>query len=116
MNPRLLMLLLVSLLITTGALADGLRDPMRPAGSSPPAAPRMLSVQTLRLEGVIGGDRRVAIINGQLVGAGDSIAGVRIVEVMANGVRFERAGKITTLTLPVPPVDAGVRVARSEEK
>jgi hypothetical protein len=116
MNPRFLMLPLVSLLITTGARADGLRDPMRPAGSSPPAAPRMLTVQTLRLEGVIAGDRRVAIINGQLVGAGDSIAGVRIVEVMANGVRFERAGKITTLTLPVPSADAGVRVARSEEK
>lgn len=116
MNRRLHMLPLIALLFVQGARADGLRDPMRPAGSAPPAAPRMLTVKTLRLEGVIGGDRRVAIINGQLVGAGDSVAGVRIVEVLVNGVRFERAGKITTLTLPVPSADAGVRVARSEEK
>ncbi len=105
------------LLLANGAPADGLRDPMRPAGatSAPPAAPRMLSVQTLKLEGVIAGETRVAIINGRAVRAGDTVAGVRIIEVLANGVRFDRAGKISTLTLPATHANAAVRVVRSKE-
>ena len=39
--------------LASAAHADGLRDPMQPAGT-PPAAPRALSIETLRLEGVIG--------------------------------------------------------------
>jgi hypothetical protein len=60
--------------------------------------------------------KRVAIINGRLVRAGDSIAGARIVEVFATGVRYERAGKIQTLTLASAPANTNVRVARSDKK
>lgn len=111
-------LILISLFTggwAASAAADGLRDPMRPMGTAP-AAPRALSVQALRLEGVIRGERRIAIVNGRLVRAGDSIAGVRILEVLDNGVRFERAGRISTLTLPAAPPTTAVRVARSQDK
>jgi hypothetical protein len=62
---------------------------------------------------VIAGEKRVAIVNGRLVRAGDTVAGARILEVLAHGVRYERAGKIQTLTLAVTPANTSVRVARS---
>jgi MSHA biogenesis protein MshK len=115
MFRRLILISLCTGWLAIPAVADGLRDPMRPVGAAP-AAPRALSVQALKLEGVIGGEPRVAIINGKLVRAGDSIAGVRIVEVLENGVRFERGGRISTLTLPAPSPTTAVRVARSQDK
>jgi MSHA biogenesis protein MshK len=114
MIRRLSLLPLCALLLASAAHADGIRDPMRPAGVAP-GAPRALNVQTLRLEGVIGTVNRVAIINGRLVRAGESVGGVKILEVFANGVRFERAGKITTLTLPVTASSA-VHAARKPEE
>jgi hypothetical protein len=98
-----------------GLQAGELRDPMRPSGAPTAAsAPRAHApAATLKLEGVIGGERRVAIINGRLVRAGDVVAGARILEVFAAGVRYERAGKVSTLTLPVARAHAAVRVARS---
>jgi MSHA biogenesis protein MshK len=115
MFRRLILLSLCTLGLAATAAADGMRDPMRPVGAAP-AAPRALTVQALRLEGVIGGEKRVAIINGKLVRAGDSIAGARIIEVLHDGVRFERAGKVSTLTLPGAPPSTAVRVARSQDK
>jgi MSHA biogenesis protein MshK len=115
MFRRLILMSLCSAGLATSAAADGLRDPMRPVGAAP-AAPRAFSVQALKLEGVIGGEKRVAIINGKLVKAGDSISGARILEVLANGVRFERAGKISTLTLSAPPPGTAVRIARSQDQ
>jgi hypothetical protein len=105
--------ILFSTLIAAAASAGELRDPMRPAGA--PTAARPAPAFSLKLEGVIAGSRRVAIINGRLVRAGDSIAGARIVEVFATGVRYERAGRIQTLTLPVAAAHASVRVARSSK-
>jgi hypothetical protein len=98
--------------------AGELRDPMRPAfvpapARAPDAAPRPSTGNAIKLEGVIGGEKRVAIVNGRLVRAGDSVAGARILEVLANGVRYERAGKIQILTLAAAPANLNVRVARS---
>jgi hypothetical protein len=94
--------------------AAELRDPMRPSGSPAAApAPRAQAPSTLRLEGVIAGGKFVAIVNGRLVRAGDVIAGARILEVFASGVRYERAGKVSILTLPAARAHAAVRVARS---
>jgi hypothetical protein len=115
MNRPYRTLIFLAVLFAHGARAEGLRDPMRPAGSAPPAAPRMLALQSLRLEGVIDGQKRFAIINGRLVSAGDEVAGVRILEVLSQGVRFERAGKVTTLMLPARSANVAVQVARSKE-
>jgi len=93
------------------------RDPMRPAGApTAAAAARPAASTSLKLEGVIAGEKRVAIVNGRLVRAGDTVAGARIVEVLAHGVRYERAGKVQTLTLVVTPANTNVRVARSDKK
>jgi hypothetical protein len=95
------------------ALAGEMRDPMRPAGAVTSARPAPVS--SLKLEGLISGSKRVAIINGRLVQAGDSIVGARIIEVFATGVRYERAGRIQTVTLPVVQTNVSVRVARSSK-
>ena len=109
-----LIILCAALMLTGMARAGELRDPMRPAGAPAAAAPRPAPVYSLKLEGVIVGAQRVAIINGRLVRAGDTIAGAKILEVFAQGVRYERAGKVQMLTLPVTRADAGVRVVRSK--
>jgi hypothetical protein len=101
-----------------GGVSQGgeLRDPMRPSGAptaARSAAPRAIAPATLKLEGVIGSQQRVAIINGRLVRVGDVVAGARIVEIFAAGVRYERAGKVSTVTLPAARAHAAVRVARS---
>lgn len=113
-------LLTAALLIAGTAQAEGFRDPMRPPNSAPAAAPAptsKLAVGTaLKLEGVIAGEKRVAILNGRLARAGYVIAGAKILEVLANGVRYERYGKITTLTLATAPANTSVRVARSDKE
>jgi MSHA biogenesis protein MshK len=104
----------LALLLAATAQAQTVRDPMRPAGSAPvSAAPR--GPATLKLEGVISGSVRVAIVNGRLVRAGDEIAGARILEVLHDGVRYSRAGRIQSLSLPGARALTSVRVASSPE-
>ena len=100
-------------LLTCAAQAQTARDPMRPPGTAVAARPRGPS--SLKLEGVISGSVRVAIVNGQLVREGDEIAGARILEVLHDGVRFSRAGQIQLLSLPGARALSSVRVARSPE-
>jgi MSHA biogenesis protein MshK len=120
MNARFKILATCALVLAAAAgrvFAGELRDPMRPAGASAAPAPaRPAPVHTLKLEGVIAGAKRVAIVNGRLVRAGDTVAGARILEVSAHGLRYERAGKIHTLTLAIAPANTNVRVARSDKK
>jgi MSHA biogenesis protein MshK len=122
MSPRFRLIALCALIVAAAAgrvFAGELRDPMRPAGApaaAAAAAARPAPVSSLKLEGVIAGEQRVAIVNGRLVRAGDLVAGARILEVLAHGVRYERAGKVQTLTLAVTPANTNVRVARSDKK
>jgi MSHA biogenesis protein MshK len=114
MKNGLRLLAITAALLAGPARAGEVRDPMRPAGT--PTAARPAPVHSLKLEGVIAGEKRVAIVNGRLVRAGDVIAGARILEVFATGVRYERAGKVSTLTLSVAQSNTNVRVARSDKK
>ena len=114
MRRRLRMFCLVPLMLAATAHAQAFRDPMRPPGSAP-ASPRPSAPATLKLEGVISGAVRVAIVNGRLVRAGDVVAGAQIVEVLSDGVRYSRAGRVQTLMLPGVHALTGVRVARSPE-
>jgi hypothetical protein len=110
----------LSLWLAVVANASELRDPMRPGGTPTAARTAMparpVAVHALKLEGVIAGQSRVAIVNGRLVRAGDMVAGARILEVLATAVRYERAGKIQTLSLATAPAHSNVRVARSDKK
>jgi hypothetical protein len=104
----------LALLLADTVHAQTIRDPMRPAGSTPVSAgPR--GPATLKLEGVISGSVRVAIINGRLVRAGDEIAGAKILEVLHDGVRYSRAGRVQSLLLPGARALTSVRVASSPE-
>lgn len=104
----------LALLLAVSAHAQTVRDPMRPPGSAPVSAvPR--GPATLKLEGVISGSVRVAIVNGRLVRAGDEIAGAKILEVLHDGVRYSRAGRIQSLSLPGARALTSVRVASSPE-
>jgi hypothetical protein len=74
---------------------------MRPASLPGPVAHRAASASGLRLEGIMSsGHSRLAIVDGRIVRAGDTIAGARIVEIAADGIRYTRAGKDHYLTLP----------------
>lgn len=115
-RPRTLPML-VAVLSTAAAHAQTFRDPMRPAGTAPAtsSAARPTAVASLKLEGVISGPVRIAIVNGRLVRAGDMIGGATVLEVLPDGVRYSRAGRVQTLVLPGARPNPGVRVARSSE-
>ncbi len=101
--------ILGSMLFATVGVAQTFRDPMRPAGAAP--APTRSVSATPRLEGVIQGPTRVAIVSGRLVQAGDVVNGATVLEVLPNGVRLSRAGKVQLLQLPAEPMPGSVRVA-----
>jgi MSHA biogenesis protein MshK len=111
---KILVASLLLLAIAKVASAQTFRDPMRPAGAAP-APVRAAAPAALRLEGVIDGAERVAIVNGRVVRAGDVVNGATVLEVLRRGVRLARAGKIQLLTLPAEPLPGSVRVARSVE-
>lgn len=111
---KILVASLLLLAIAKVASAQTFRDPMRPAGAAP-APVRAAAPAALRLEGVIDGAERVAIVNGRVVHAGDVVNGATVLEVLRRGVRLARAGKVQLLTLPAEPLPGSVRVARSVE-
>lgn len=111
---KILVASLLLLAIAKVASAQTFRDPMRPAGAAP-APVRAAAPAALRLEGVIDGAERVAIVNGRVVRAGDVVNGATVLEVLRRGVRLARAGKVQLLTLPAEPLPGSVRVARSVE-
>jgi hypothetical protein len=111
---RILIASLLVLAIAKVASAQTFRDPMRPAGAAP-AATRVAAPAALRLEGVIQGPTRVAIVSGRMVRPGDVVNGATVLEILPNGVRLSRAGKMQLLTLPAESLSGSVRVVRSLE-
>jgi hypothetical protein len=74
------------------AFADQLADPTRPATAK---AVVTTTADTLKVEAVMNSNGRpLAIVNGRVVRAGDSVGTARIEEVLSNGVRFKRDGRI----------------------
>jgi hypothetical protein len=113
---RLLVVSLLILAVAKVASAQTFRDPMRPAGaSSAPVRVTAPAPAALRLEGVIQGPTRVAIVNGRVVHAGDVVNGAQVLEVLPNGVRLSRAGKVLSLTLPAEPMPGSIRVAEAKK-
>lgn len=95
-SPYLALLLLAS--TAQAAANERLLDPTRPTHAKAPAAPR--STSAMRLEAVLmSSDRRIAIVNGQVLRAGDRIGDVLIEEVFADSVRYTRAGQSQLLRL-----------------
>ena len=111
---RILVASLFLLAVAKLASAQTFRDPMRPAGAAP-APVRAAAPAALRLEGVIQGPVRVAIVSGRMVRAGDVVNGATVLEILPNGVRLSRAGKLQLLTMSAESMPGSVRVVRSLE-
>lgn len=89
-NPYLATLLLS--MTAKAALADRLADPTRPADVRPATNGEVLP--GVRVEAILqSGGRRLAIVNGKVVRAGDHIGAIQILEVTAGSVRYSRAGE-----------------------
>jgi hypothetical protein len=103
LNPYLATLMLC--MAAKAAGADRLADPTRPAEAR--ATPVAATQDGVRVEAVMRSrERDVAIVNGQVVRAGDRIGAVLVAEILPDGVRYVRDGqthvaRIHTSTLQV---------------
>lgn len=104
-TPRRTATRFFALLVAAGVVvpAHAARDPMRPPQAG--AARGAVRVEPApALTAVMGaGERRVAIVNGRVVRAGDTVDGALIVAVFEGGIRYSRAGAMRELRLPTGP-------------
>ncbi|ROR34207.1 hypothetical protein [Inmirania thermothiophila] len=105
---RILAAMLAALLSGAAAAAEGLADPTLPpavpaarqARGKAPAAPPP------RLEGVLlGGARRLAILDGRTVGEGERVGSWRVARIGRGEVELVGGGRKVRLRLPLPPVE-----------
>lgn len=76
---------------------DALKDPTRPPGES---EQKRAPAVALRLEAILdSAQRRVAIVSGRVVNAGDRLGGAIIEEITSDSVRYTRAGREHTIRL-----------------
>lgn len=74
------------------AQAQALRDPTRPVTAR--ETTQSVEVAGLQLEAVMGsGVRRLAIVNGKIVRAGDRVGGALIQEIGSDSIRYTRNGR-----------------------
>jgi hypothetical protein len=98
-----------AVLIAAKALAaEPLSDPTQPYGNhDAPRAPSIRTEKTLQLEAILhGAQRRVAIINGQLVHEGDRIDHNVIELITPTSVRYAANGQQHTLHLSIASLPA----------
>lgn len=116
--------ILVAGMLAAGALQAGsLADPTQPyAARHVRGAPAIAAVTVSAV--LTSATRRVAIVNGVVVQAGGRVGDATIVEVLADGVRYQRHGKeyvchIASLAAKVraatSKIKAGPTVATSQE-
>lgn len=116
--------ILVAGMLAAGALQAGsLADPTQPyAARHVRGAPAIAAVTVSAV--LTSATRRVAIVNGVVVQAGGRVGDATIVEVLADGVRYQRHGKeyvchIASLAAKVrastSKIKAGPTVAASQE-
>ena len=95
---RLFVLLFVAPLVH----ADALIDPTRPAFAPTKSAAVTHATEAASHVTAIfqTGGRRVAVIDGRVVKDGDRFGDVAIQEILADGVRITRAGRVEVVRLP----------------
>jgi MSHA biogenesis protein MshK len=109
LNNRYLATLLLSM-TAKAALADRLMDPTQPAHARPENTGETL--QAVRVEAILqSGERRLAIVNGKVVRAGDRVGLIHILEVNSDGVRYSRGGETNIARL----ITKSIRVRSGEE-
>jgi MSHA biogenesis protein MshK len=89
------LLALAMLGAVAGASAQDLRDPTRPTPlAAPEPARRAESGPRWRLQStLVSRDRRLAVINGRMVGPGDRVVGAVVRDVRQEGVTLEVDGR-----------------------
>jgi MSHA biogenesis protein MshK len=83
------------------ANADTLVDPTRPA-NAPTKSTAVRGAEPVSLLTAVfkSGDRRVAVLDGRVVKNGDRIGDIVIQEILADSVRYTRAGRVEIARLP----------------
>jgi MSHA biogenesis protein MshK len=83
-----------------GANAQQLRDPTRPPSFSAARPEAAEAASDLVLQTVlVSPERRNAIVNGRLVRVGDSVSGMRVIEIRESAVVLRGPGEQRTLSL-----------------
>jgi hypothetical protein len=102
LNNRYLATLLLSM--TAQAVgADRLVDPTQPAHARAASASEIMPA--VRVEAILqSGERRLAIVNGKVVRAGDRLGSIQILEVNTEGVRYSQAGETNIARLTGKPM------------
>jgi len=114
LNNRYLATLLLSM-TAKAAIADRLVDPTQPAHARPENTGETLAA--VRVEAILQSDeRRLAIVNGKVVRAGDRVGSIQILEVNSDGVRYSRGGETNVAHLATKPMPVRQNIARSGEE
>lgn len=93
LRARGVQLPLLAVLAVQPTLAEGLRDPMRPPLAHS-ATPARAPAHALRLEAIlVEGERRVAIVDGKVVRAGDRVSGVVVSAIHVDSIQYTRDGR-----------------------
>lgn len=115
--PRRQRSLVLAALLASGLVEAGsLADPMRPFSVA--RAPQGKVVSEFSVTAVFHSEeRRVAVVNGRIVKVGDRLGDIRIVEILPDGVRYERQGREFTIRVASQAVKvrASAPAADSEE-
>jgi hypothetical protein len=114
LNNRYLATLLLSM-TAKAAMADGLMDPTQPAHAR--SANTGETLAAVRVEAILqSGERRLAIINGKVVRAGDRLGSIQILEVNPDGVRYSRNGETNVARLTAKPMQVRHNVGPAGEE
>lgn len=91
---------LFALLAGAHAAAGELEDPTRPSYLPAESAEAVVRAPAWRVESIIvSPGRRLAVINGRVVGVNDRIDAARVVEILPYEVRLEYQGEIRHVSL-----------------
>ena len=91
---------LACLLLTALQAEAELADPMRPSWSLPAGPAAEMPSGALRVSAVfISGERRIAVVNGQRVRVGDSVAGAYVSRIERDRVGFRRGDEAFSVPL-----------------
>lgn len=92
-----LALILCLLAVSLKSPGESLRDPTRPYTATPPA--RHADTRFIVSAIFVSGERRIAIVNGQKIKAGDTIDGATVIEVLNDEVRLQYQNAVISTRL-----------------
>ena len=102
-NSRLIGLFAATLVLMVSSVSGDMGDPTAPIvfGTKVTAAPikKVVAVDYKLTEILIAEDRRLAVINGEIVREGDKLLGGRVLRIYSNKVQIRKKGKNINIKL-----------------